>query len=411
MIKYWIAAGTALLVLSGCTNTEDDEENVLVVEETEDEEAEELVSTPTISSPDNYFRNVLEDGTYQRSEARGSTAHAMNNRIDIDHFERGMMEAAAERFDPDDYFFQEGNYLSGEILNSWLRRFEPSQEDEDIEEIEGDAEDGTAPEQEVEESAGLNPPLADAESEEDAMRGNPLVLSNIQEHNYYIGSEEEGVELGGVVIGLSVRNIYYFRTETEDGLLNFHEEPVDEEFALEYAQDAAGTILQRLRGTEELEEVPVTFAIFREEPRGSVEPGTFRMMSHVGEGENNIQGWEGISESNLVFPSSEARDQQPQLADEFTSFREDVEHFFDEPLGVIGRARYKDNSLHEFDVEINIQSHGMPEVIALTQFISGQLEDAAFSGGAPLHISISSVEGNEAVIVQHPNQEPFVHIY
>ncbi|WP_444685721.1 CamS family sex pheromone protein [Alkalicoccus luteus] len=422
--KLLLTGSASLFLLAGCMPSLDQtEEEVIVVEETEEEEEQEYVITPTIDSPDSYYRNVLEDGTYQRSEARGSVADAMNNRVDIEHFELGLMEIASGIYDQENYFFQEGTHLPSDLINSWLRRFEPEQTDEDGEN-DTDVEDEEASDEavEIDEMAGLNPPLGDEgdvenaddledwEVMEERMRSNPLVLSNIKEQNYYVGSEEEGVRLGGMVIGISVRSVYYFRTENDEGGIFNHEEPVDEEFALDYAEEQAQEMLTRLRNQEELADVPITFAVFREEPRGSIVPGEFRQMATVGEGETEIGGWEAISETNLVFPSSEAREQQPQLSENFLSFRDELEDFFDMPLGIVGKGRYKDQSLDEFKVEINLQSHGKAEIIALTQFISSRVGQA-FQMQAPIYIYIDSVEGREAVVIQYPDEDPFMHVY
>ncbi|WP_147803989.1 CamS family sex pheromone protein [Alkalicoccus halolimnae] len=397
MKNKWKAAGIGSLILAaGCSPTVDQtEEEVIVVEETE-EEAQEIIITPTMDTPDNYYRNVLEDGTYIRGDARGSVAHAMNNRIDIDQFEIGLMEIASGIFSPEDYYFQEGTHLDGDLLNSWLRRYSPEDEDEDGEE--------------TEESAGLNPQLADEENQEDAMREAPLVLSNIMEHNYYTENGDDGVELSGAVIGISVRSVYYFRTENEDGSLNFFEEPVDEEYALDYAEEAAGEMLERLRTREEFADIPITFAVFMEEPRGSINPGTFHRIAESGAGDTELTGWETISENNFVFPSNEAGEANPALSDQFSQFEEDINNFFDYPVGVVGNGRYKDGSLEEMKIEINLQSHGQAEVIALAQYISSILEDS-FQSQAPVYVYLNSVEGSEALVLQYPGESPTMHVY
>lgn len=413
MKNVWMAAGLIPLgFLIGCSPAVDDNEEepemVEEVEEVEEEEEEEYVITPSLNTSENYYRNVLEGGTYIRSDARGNTAHAMNNRVDIEQFELGLMEIAMGRFDPEDYYFQEGDNLSGEVLNSWLRRYEPSQDDEDLDEDEDEAYESVEEEHEVEESAGLNPPLADADDDEEAMREAPLILSNIIEHNYYSGDDED-VELSGVVMGISVRSVYYFRTEDEDGYY-FHEQTIDEETALDYAEEAADEMLERMRAVEELENVPVTFAIFHEQPRGSVNPGTFKRTAEAGSEDTELSGWESINEQNFVFPSNAARDEHPAAAERFSEFKEDINEFFDYPAGVIGRGRYKDGNLDEMKVEINLQSHGKAEVIALTQFISSRLEEV-FQSQAPVYVYLDSVEGREAVIIQNPGEEPTMHVY
>ncbi|SER99949.1 CamS family sex pheromone protein [Salipaludibacillus aurantiacus] len=378
------------VMLSGCIpGLERSEEDVIVVEETEEEEEIEYIITPTIESPDHFYRNVLVDGTYQRSESRGSVAHSMNSRIDINQFELGLMEIASGVYDQEEYYFQEGTFLSGGRINSWLRRYDPEEERY---------------------MYGLNPPLADEESTEDQMGDNPIVLSHIMEHNYYTGSEEEGVSLGGVVMGISLNDVYYFQTEDEDGGYHFHERDIDGEEALEYGRRAAQTMLERMREMEGLEEVPITFALYQEEGRGSVVPGTFVSLSQAGSGEMELGNWEAINEDYFVFPSNRARDVQPNLSSSFSQFREDIENFFDHQVGVVGKGRYNNENLNELKIELNLQSHGKAEIIALTQFISGRL-DSAFSVNVPIYVYIESVNGSEGLVVQYPEQEPYIHVY
>ncbi|PYZ92255.1 hypothetical protein CR194_15570 [Salipaludibacillus keqinensis] len=391
MKKWSLLSLASVMFLAGCIpSVERTEEDVIVVEETEEEEETEYVITPTIDTPDRYYRNVLKDGTYNRSQARGVVADAMENRVDINQFELGLIEIASGFYDQEDYYFQEGQFLSGERINSWIRRYNSDEENGNVH--------------------GLNPSLGEGDSLEERMRDNPLVLSHVMEHNYYYGSEEEGVNLGGVVIGISLRSVYYFQTENEDGRLNFHEEPLDPEYTEEKGREFAQEILERLREMEGLEEVPITFALYQEESRGAVAPGSFIGVAEAGSGQSELQSWEAISEDFIVFPSADARDRQPNISSSFSQFREDIEEFFDRTVGVVGKGRYKNESLEELKIEINIQSHGKAEIIALTQFISGRI-DSTFSVESPIYVYVESINGPESLIINYPDQEPYIHVY
>ncbi|UTR13707.1 CamS family sex pheromone protein [Salipaludibacillus sp. LMS25] len=387
--KWGVLSLVFVITLTGCIpGLERAEEDVIVVEETEEEDnITEYLITPTIESPDHFYRNVLVDGTYQRSEARGTTAHAMNNRIDIDQFELGLMEIASGVYEQENYFFQEGSHLSGELINSWLRRYDKDDNPE-----------------------GLNPAPGSGDSEKDRLADKPLVISHIMEHNYYTGNDESGVNLSGVVIGISLRSVYYFRTEDDDGGYYFHEKEVKPKKALEQGEEAAQKILERLREMEGLEDVPVTVALYQEEARGSIVPGTFVAMSQAGSGDESLGNWESINEEFIVFPSSRARDVQPEISEKFTHFRQDIETFFESNVGVVGKGRYKNDSLQELKVEINLQSHGKAEIVALTQYLSGIIENA-FGTKAPVYIYVNSVNGAESLIVQLPEQDPYIHVY
>ncbi len=381
-----------MLILSGCIPAlERGEEDVIVVEQTDEEEEQQYVITPTIESHEQFYRNLLSDGTYNRSDARGNVAAAMNNRIDINQFELGLLEIATGQYSNEEYYFQEGQFLTGNTINHWLRRYDPDEDDQ---------------------VDGLNPALGDEGDMEDRMGNHPLILSHIMEHNYFYGSEEDGVNLGGVVLGISLRSIYYFRTEDDDGGYHFHERALeDTDYDAEaYGKEAAQKMIERLRSMEGLENVPITIALYQEERRGSIVPGSFISMTQVGEGETTIDGWEAIDEQFFFFPSRAANDAIPNQANAFSQFKTDVEEFFDQSIGVVGKGRYKNETLEEMTIELNLQSPGKSEVIALTQFVSGRLANT-FSEQVPIYVHMESVNGQESLIVQYPEQEPYVHVY
>ncbi|MDQ0254054.1 protein involved in sex pheromone biosynthesis [Evansella vedderi] len=391
-LKISLIVGSFLLLLSGCIPVLDrgEEEDIIIVEETEDSEEQHYVITPTIDTPENFYRNVLNEGRYNRSPARGNVADAMNNRIDINQFELGLMEIATAHFPQSDYYFQEGQFLTGDTINSWLRRYDSS---------------------ETRYMYGLNPPLGEGETDEERMRSNPLILSNVMEHNYWYGSEEEGVNLGGVVIGLALRSVYYFRTEDEEGRYHFHEEPLDLEMVEREGRAMAQEVVSRLRNDERIGDTPITIALFQEQRRGSIVPGSFIAMAELGEGQTTIQNWEPINEQFVFFPSNQGRNTDPNLSNTFSQFRTDVEEFFGRTIGIVGKGRYKNDSLDELTIEFNMQSHGKAEIIALTQFVSGRLNSMFDQIQAPIYVYFNSINGPESLIVRHPDREPYIHIY
>jgi protein involved in sex pheromone biosynthesis len=89
----------------------------------------------------------------------------------------------------------------------------------------------------------------------------------------------------------------------------------------------------------------------------------------------------------------------------------DVEEFFPNYTGVIGKAFYKNGELNYLDIEIPMQFYGKAEVIAFTQFITGKVMEY-FPDYITLEVNIMSTTGQEALIMKEPNQEePTVHIY
>ena len=378
------------LLLTACIPMLDrDDEDIIIVEETNNEEGRQYVITPTIDTPENYYRNVLEDGRYARSDARGTVAPYMSNRLDLNQFEFGLMEIATTAFEQDKYFFREGQFLTGDRINSWLRRHDPD--------VARNAE-------------GLNPPPANESTDEESLRKSPIVLSHIMEHNYLSGNEAEGVQIGGVVIGLSLQSVYYFRTEDEAGRYYFHEQTLDLDKVEEQGKEIAQEVLKRFRGMSGLEEVPISIALYQEQDRGSIVPGSFISMTHVGAGETEIASWEDLDEYFLIFPSSAGIEAHPDIATNISRFTEDIEGFFNRNVGVVGKGRFKGGALEELVIELNLQAHGKAEIVALTQYISGKIKNISTSR-APIYVYVNSVNGQESIVVQYPDQQAFTHIY
>ena len=61
-------------------------------------------------------------------------------------------------------------------------------------------------------------------------------------------------------------------------------------------------------------------------------------------------------------------------------------------------------------IEINLQSHGKAEIIALIQFISGRVSNL-FPDEAPVYVYVNSINGPEGIVLQYPGNDPYIHIY
>src|SRR5699024_9939849 len=116
------------------------------------------------------------------------------NRLDITALENDLRRHSTTVFDPDTYFFQEGQQIGYSELFSWLERESESSE------------------------LGLNPAadIDDDTATEDKIeieRENPKYLSHILEQNYLIRTDDNAVQLAGISIGIAMKSVYRFQTE------------------------------------------------------------------------------------------------------------------------------------------------------------------------------------------------------
>lgn len=376
------------LLIAGCAPNFQKEQEI--VQENDDSKKKAIIPKYKIS--DQYYQTILP---FEPSQARGMVVGQLNTRYDIDEFEMGLMRVAQNTFNPDKYLFQEGQYLNRETVSKWLnRKYTAAQlEERGLEE---------------EDNIGLNPvdpgegDIATREQE------NPIYLASILEHNYLLRGEDGSARLAGVVIGLALNSVHYYRTEPFGSV---YETRIEHEVLAEEGKRIAQEVITRLRQINGLETVPITIALFEQESQSSIVPGNFFTYSKVAEGSTKLGGWEAVNEDYVLFPSDVATERHRDDLTSFLNFKQDVEEYFPNFNGVIGTAFYMDNELQDLSINIPIQFYGKAEAIGFTQYVTGLVLEH-FPNYISVEVNISSVNGPEALIVREVNQaDPFVHVY
>ncbi|MBB6447764.1 CamS family sex pheromone protein [Bacillus benzoevorans] len=383
----------AVLLLAGCApNFQKQEE---VVQNQKDSEEKAIIPKYKIS--EEYYRTILP---FKASESRGLVVNNLNTRYDISEFETGLMRVAQTQFDPDKYLFQEGQYLKRETVSLWLnRKFTDEQFAQKMKENKKLKES---------DNIGLNPIDAGVGTVKERNEKSPIYLAHILEHNYLIKGENDKVSLGGVVIGLALNSVHYYQ-EVQYGAT--YETDISHEVVEQKGKEIAQEVINRLRTIDGLKDVPITIALFEQKSRTSVVPGNFFSYATVNSGNSEINDWKKINEKYMLFPSGEATEQHRDDATAFSNFKQDVEKYFPNFNGVVGKAFYAGGNLQSLSIDIPIQFYGKTEAIGFTQFVTGKVMEH-FPDYIAVEVNVSSVNGPEALIVKKAEQkEPFVHIY
>lgn len=369
-----------LLVLSACT-PQFDQENEVVQES--NEVSEKALIPYNVSNE--YYRMILP---FKEGKARGIMTNTVESRLDIGELETGLMRISTDYFNTSDYYFQEGQYLSGETVLNWLKR------ENQVESIE---------------EQGLNPAPNQEEADlPERNRKTPRYLSHVLEHNYLIKNKDEKVELGGIVVGLSLNTVHYYQVpEVGWPRQDILDPTVVEKKGKEYAEE----VVDRLRRIEGLNDIPIVIALFKEQPHSSIVPGNFFAVTKVDGQETNISKWEQIEEEYILFPSDEATNNYYNDAQKMLNFKADIDDYFSNYIGVVGRGFYKNEQLQELTIEIPIQFFGKAEIIGFTEYVTGKIIDH-FPPYITIQVYISSLDKPESMIYREAKSEkPFVHIY
>lgn len=362
----------ALLFMSGCIPSPNNSDEELIQDL--EEEAQETVIIPAAQISDEYYRTLLP---FKASASRGLVVNNLNTRYDIREVEEGLLRLSTQTYSPDNHFFQEGQYITEEMALSWIRR--TSEENPD----------------------GLNPAVTEEMSPEEIGEKAPIYLAHIVEQNYLVMTDDNKVRINGISIGLALNSVYYPRSGKDVSI----PDNVLEEQGMIMAEE----ITKRLRATEGLENVPIMIGLFKQESNNSIVPGSY-FATAVAEAGKGPAGWKKVDEAHVLFPTPGSDEHYRDVNTKFLNFKQQIDEYFPGFVNVIGRGYYANGTLRSLEIEVPIQFYGKSEVIGFVQYLTGLVPKHL--PNVPIEISVTSMNGPEALIVKEPDkEEPYIHIY
>lgn len=412
MKKLCVSLLCTLLLLASCAPKMNEDE---VVQKKNEQANQEKSIVPSYQLSEETYKMILP---YKTSAARGVITNQMGNRLDIDEMEEGLRRHSKSVYDPKKYYFQEGQYLTEDMVYKWLGR---SLTKEQLNEAAKDkvkslelGKGRKASKDEIEEvkqdlQLGLNPKLADDdEYSEEANRKNPTYLSHILEQDYLKKKEDNSAELVGISIGLALKSEYRFQKK-KDG--PYYYEKISEKRMLEHGKEMAKTVLERIRKIDGLQNVPVMIGLYREEGQGSPVPGNYVAKTVVNGGESAIDDWEAIKEDYVLFPNEQSAEKYFDDNKLVEDFGKEIQQFFPNYVGVIGEGFYINKDLKKLTLEIPIEFYGKGEVIGFTQYAYGLIKEM-FPKYYDLEVKVTANNETESLIYRSAGvDDPTVHIF
>jgi len=394
MLALAATATAAVLMLSACSPSFGGKKEEEITQKTA--KSSEKAIIPKYNISDSYYKMVLP---FKAGKARGLTADRLNTRLDIDEFETGLMRLAQDTFPTDDYLYQEGQYLDEDTVLSWLDR---KKEGSDLKK----AKKADANFQNL----GLNPVLPSSGSAKEKNENSPIYLASMLEQDYLVRKDKNSIQLGGVMIGLALNSVYYYRENTGDPQ---QEVELSDKTIRSHGEEIAQEVVNRLRKMDNLKNVPITVALYKQAPKTSIVPGNYIAKTEVKAGSSTISNWDDVKEKYVFYPAdTDTAKKYPDDSEVFKRFKNAIDSYFPNYTGVVGTAMYENDEMRKMKIEIPMQFYGKSEVIAFTQYLTGELMDYYSKGSVDVEINITSSDGQEALIVRNAgDKEPTVHIY
>ncbi|HEK9103940.1 TPA: CamS family sex pheromone protein [Bacillus pseudomycoides] len=216
-------------------------------------------------------------------------------------------------------------------------------------------------------------------------------VSNIIEQDYFIKNDSDQLDLKGVVIGLAMTSDH------------------SNEEALEKSTEVANKVLKALRENKKFKNVPVTFAVFKQESVTSVKNGTFIAEAIVQTNENTVGKWNNINEKSFIYPSDDLKQAFGKDYEKMDKFSEKLKGFSSKDyIPVNATVLYKDDKVDKLDINVVMKFNGNAELIGFTQFAVQSILDV-FPKDIRIQLRVKSDTKDEAIIIREKNMdEPFV---
>lgn len=360
---------TAIFILAACGNHKDDQAGKDNQKHNNSSNQVKEIATDKNVQGDNY-RTLLP---FKESQARGLLQDNMANSYNGGDFEDGLLNLSKEVFPTDKYLYQDGQFLDKKTINAYLN---PKYTKREIDKMsEKDKKDKKA-----NENLGLNPSHEGETDPEKIAEKSPAYLSNILEQDFYGGGDTKGKNIKGMTIGLAMNSVYYYKKEKDGPTFS---KKLDDSEVKKQGKQMASEILSRLRENDDLKDIPIHFAIYKQSSEDSITPGEFITQATAEKSQTKLNEWHNINEKSALLPSSTAA----------------------------GKVKFVDKKPQRLVVDLPIDYYGQAETIGITQYVTEQA-NKYFDKIDNYEIRIKDGNQPRALISKtKDDKEPQVHIY
>jgi len=333
-----------------------------------------------------YISSVQKKEVYEIQQpakvniARGLIVKKMNNALNINEIERGLMDLSVSHFSTDKFYMQEGQYLDENTITQWLSR----KKDEGI---------------------GLNPAIEKRSGNvlEDEKKY-PLILSHVLEQNF-INKENNKVE--GISIAISLNEFYDIRVSDENGLIYTGQVKVDQNDdeindVEKYGKEVAKKIVADIRKNEKYPRVPIYLTLYQESNINDIIPGIFLAETFISKDTDTISKWSEVNKKYYTFPSDALYSLDQNMYNKILIFKEDIQAGFKHVNPkIIGKLRYEDGKLTDINMDLHIPLINDVELIGLLQLTSTKLNTILFDY-IPITVRVIDHNGDVGIVLWDP---------
>lgn len=333
-----------------------------------------------------YISSIQEKEIYEIKQpakvnvSRGLILSNMNNSLNINEIEKGLMKLSVNHFSTDKFYMQEGQYLDKKIINQWLDR---------------KSKDGF----------GLNPSIKNSTGDvlEDE-KNSPKILSHVLEQNFI---NKENGEIEGMSLAISLNEFYDIKVADDKGLIYTDQVKVDTNDdnvndVEKYGKEIAEIIIKDIRNNKKIPNVPIYITLYQESNKNDIIPGIFLAETFIPEEEDKIDKWTDIDIKNYTFPSDSLFSLDKDTYEKLLIFKEDIQEGFKHlNPKITGQLRYENGKLIDLKIDVNVPLINDTELIGLLQLVSTRINTILFDY-IPVTIRIIDQKQDVGIVIWDP---------
>lgn len=331
-----------LLLLVGCSNNSEETNNVTVLTETKEGEYTYII--PFVSTDTRSYH-----GTYQ-------------SHYDIVEIGIGLEDYSKQYFSTDDYYVQEGQVITRDILLSLVAR---------------ESDTNT---QGLNSSKGATFLTGNA----DESIVDPVIVTDVFELDFVKKSKTD-YDIDGITLAIIVNKN---QTVTVDGVDQSY--TITDERLWEYASNAGRKLESYLRTIDGIADMPICILIYSTASSDATLPG-----GYIGSGyfTGRTGQFTQMTEKWYLIPTTAASNIDSDTYNKLINMKSAIKEFLPESINIMGQAKYIDGEISLLKIQISVQGKTYAEIKALTQYCTQLIRD--FSTDMRL---IVNIKDNDEVI-------------
>lgn len=279
---------------------------------------------------------------YETNDVRVKHVGLLNSQDVRTEVERGLMDLSQAYFSPDDVSYKTHAFLTYDELDAT------------------DGSHGLLGTLRDDNPNGLNPNNNEAFDTGNGTVQGGIILADLYELDWYKGDKLSGISLGLVVNDEIEKDGQTYKIADEQ-MHNY----------LEFTSNKLVSYM-RERFNDVPASVPILVAAYELNSDDSEDNGGYVYEGYFGPNSNNGT-FQVINETTVVVPGTRFSELDPELAAQFSTFKEDIRTILSDNTFVTGTCRFLDNEPTRLDLTIETNGKMYSEVLAAAQAVEEKM--------------------------------------